>query len=233
MCFCCTAFDLCRNLSTETSCSASPPQEGSHDSIIDARTALDLVLLKIKHGPSYGTPEHEGGNVVKLVDVLGERPSVTSARRPLNNPYQPKGFFLSHPSVCASSSVLLSTRPGICQGFAPLVNLGAHSPPLPSAAPPFTLLRRPPAALLPDRPQGGAGAVRHRLGSSHPGPLGRRGRDAGRNSSLSISYSGHTHRRTHTSTHAFHPYYASCAKRRPAPRTLSSGLSSVISIAFR
>ena len=25
-------------------------QEGSHDSVIDARTALDLVHLKIKHG---------------------------------------------------------------------------------------------------------------------------------------------------------------------------------------
>ena len=25
-------------------------QEGSHDSVIDARTALDLVNLKIKHG---------------------------------------------------------------------------------------------------------------------------------------------------------------------------------------
>lgn len=31
-------------------------QEGSHDSVVDARTAMDLVHLKIKHGPSYGTP---------------------------------------------------------------------------------------------------------------------------------------------------------------------------------
>ncbi|GAX82434.1 hypothetical protein CEUSTIGMA_g9862.t1 [Chlamydomonas eustigma] len=47
-------------------------QDGSHDSIIDARTALDLALLKIKHGPSYGTPEHEGSHVVKLVDVMSD-----------------------------------------------------------------------------------------------------------------------------------------------------------------
>ena len=29
-------------------------QEGSHDSVIDARTALDLVHLKIKHGACSG-----------------------------------------------------------------------------------------------------------------------------------------------------------------------------------
>ena len=47
-------------------------QEGSHDSVIDARTAMDLIHLKIKHGPSYGTSEYENTNVSKLVDVLGE-----------------------------------------------------------------------------------------------------------------------------------------------------------------
>ena len=29
-------------------------QEGSHDSVIDARTALDLVHLKVKHGARRG-----------------------------------------------------------------------------------------------------------------------------------------------------------------------------------
>ncbi|KAG1680781.1 hypothetical protein FOA52_008114 [Chlamydomonas sp. UWO 241] len=47
-------------------------QDGSHDSIIDARCAMDLAWLKIRHGPSYGTPEHENANVGKLVDALGE-----------------------------------------------------------------------------------------------------------------------------------------------------------------
>ncbi|KAG2491028.1 hypothetical protein HYH03_010476 [Edaphochlamys debaryana] len=46
-------------------------QEGSHDSAVDARTALDLVLLKIKNGPTYGA----GGSgphaqAPKLADVL-------------------------------------------------------------------------------------------------------------------------------------------------------------------
>lgn len=34
-----------------------PIQQGSHDSIDDAKAAMDLALLKISHGPSYGTSE--------------------------------------------------------------------------------------------------------------------------------------------------------------------------------
>ena len=32
-------------------------QAGSHDSVDDALAALDLVLLKIKHGPAFGMPQ--------------------------------------------------------------------------------------------------------------------------------------------------------------------------------
>ena len=31
-------------------------QGGSHDSAVDARTALDLALLKMRHGPAFGLP---------------------------------------------------------------------------------------------------------------------------------------------------------------------------------
>ncbi len=47
-------------------------QEGSHDSAVDARTALDLALLKIKHG---------GLSIVKGFTVAGRK-----ARQP------PKGL---------------------------------------------------------------------------------------------------------------------------------------------
>ncbi|WIA31649.1 hypothetical protein OEZ86_002529 [Tetradesmus obliquus] len=43
-------------------------QEGEHDSAVDARAAMDLTLLKIEKGPSYGSNEAQG--VDKLPDVL-------------------------------------------------------------------------------------------------------------------------------------------------------------------
>jgi hypothetical protein len=43
-------------------------QQGEHDSTVDARTALDLAVLKINHGPSFGTPEAQATD--KLVDVV-------------------------------------------------------------------------------------------------------------------------------------------------------------------
>ncbi|GFH22916.1 exonuclease domain-containing protein [Haematococcus lacustris] len=48
-------------------------QSGAHDSAIDARTALDLVRLKVKHGPSFGLQQDRAGAGApraKLVDVL-------------------------------------------------------------------------------------------------------------------------------------------------------------------
>ncbi|MEW5319660.1 MAG: hypothetical protein WDW38_010802 [Sanguina aurantia] len=47
-------------------------QESSHDSVIDAVTALDLAKLKIKHGPAFGTGERRGGPAFKLTDVLAD-----------------------------------------------------------------------------------------------------------------------------------------------------------------
>lgn len=44
-------------------------QQGEHDSVIDARAALDLVKLKLAKGPAYGTLlQAEQGD--KLMDVL-------------------------------------------------------------------------------------------------------------------------------------------------------------------
>ncbi len=43
-------------------------QQGAHDSVVDARTALELAVLKISHGPSFGTSE--GQAMDKLVDVV-------------------------------------------------------------------------------------------------------------------------------------------------------------------
>jgi hypothetical protein len=43
-------------------------QQGEHDSVVDARTALDLAILKISNGPSFGT--NEGQATDKLVDVV-------------------------------------------------------------------------------------------------------------------------------------------------------------------
>eukprot|EP00775_Hariotina_reticulata_P006259 gene6259-6497_t len=45
-------------------------QEGEHDSAQDARAAMDLALLKIGKGPSYGLPDAACGGVDKLPDVL-------------------------------------------------------------------------------------------------------------------------------------------------------------------
>ncbi|GLI65955.1 hypothetical protein VaNZ11_009636 [Volvox africanus] len=46
-------------------------QEDSHDSAVDARTALDLVMLKIKHGPSYGCGSSgPHTSAPKVADVL-------------------------------------------------------------------------------------------------------------------------------------------------------------------
>lgn len=47
------------------------PQDGSHDSVIDARAALDLAKLKIKHGPSWGTSDGRPFNA--LAEVLAEQ----------------------------------------------------------------------------------------------------------------------------------------------------------------
>ncbi|GFR42691.1 hypothetical protein Agub_g3612 [Astrephomene gubernaculifera] len=48
-------------------------QEGSHDSAVDARTALDLALLKIKHGPAYGTlGSGPRASAPKLCEVVSE-----------------------------------------------------------------------------------------------------------------------------------------------------------------
>lgn len=35
-------------------------QGGSHDSVEDARAALELVQLKLKYGPDFGTPKSRG-----------------------------------------------------------------------------------------------------------------------------------------------------------------------------
>lgn len=46
-------------------------QKQTHDSADDARAAMDLVLLKLKHGPEYGA--HTGGRQGdKLLDVLSK-----------------------------------------------------------------------------------------------------------------------------------------------------------------
>lgn len=47
-------------------------QAGEHDSAIDARTAMDLALLKIKHGPTFGTGTGGSSSSEKLADVLAE-----------------------------------------------------------------------------------------------------------------------------------------------------------------
>ena len=47
-------------------------QEGSHDSVIDARAALDLVNLKIKHGVEHGV-EHARTHGVMKSAVCGWR----------------------------------------------------------------------------------------------------------------------------------------------------------------
>lgn len=44
-------------------------QQGEHDSVVDARAALDLVKLKIARGPAFGT-YLQGAQGDKLVDVL-------------------------------------------------------------------------------------------------------------------------------------------------------------------
>lgn len=47
-------------------------QAGEHDSAIDARTAMDLALLKIKHGPSFGSGDGTNGASEKLADHLAD-----------------------------------------------------------------------------------------------------------------------------------------------------------------
>ncbi len=45
-------------------------QQGEHDSVVDARAALDLAKLKIAKGPAYGTPTQYEEQGDRLMDVL-------------------------------------------------------------------------------------------------------------------------------------------------------------------
>eukprot|EP00803_Ostreobium_quekettii_P005621 evm.model.scf_2414.1 EVM.evm.TU.scf_2414.1 scf_2414:2576-15092(+) len=47
-----------------------PIQHGSHDSVVDARAALDLVKLKLKKGPSFGISGEGSPQIKKLTEVL-------------------------------------------------------------------------------------------------------------------------------------------------------------------
>lgn len=43
---------------------------GEHDSVVDARAALDLVKLKVAKGPAYGTVSQHEEHGDRLMDVL-------------------------------------------------------------------------------------------------------------------------------------------------------------------
>lgn len=47
-------------------------QEGQHDSVEDARAALQLAVLKFRHGPGWGCGNVWGGRAERLMNVLSE-----------------------------------------------------------------------------------------------------------------------------------------------------------------
>lgn len=48
-------------------------QEGTHDSVADARATMELALLKMVHGPGFGEPDAEGGSLFAAVAAAGRR----------------------------------------------------------------------------------------------------------------------------------------------------------------
>ena len=48
-------------------------QEGTHDSVADARATMELALLKMVHGPGFGEPDAEGGSLFAAVAAEGRR----------------------------------------------------------------------------------------------------------------------------------------------------------------
>ena len=48
-------------------------QEGTHDSVPDARATMELALLKMVHGPGFGEPDAEGGSLFAAVAAEGRR----------------------------------------------------------------------------------------------------------------------------------------------------------------
>jgi hypothetical protein len=48
-------------------------QEGSHDSVADARATMELALLKFVFGPGFGEPASEGGSVFEALTAAGRR----------------------------------------------------------------------------------------------------------------------------------------------------------------
>lgn len=59
-------------------------QQGQHDSVVDARTALDLARLKFRHGPAFGVEPLVSGD--RLMDVLAAaNRSATLVRSPFDS----------------------------------------------------------------------------------------------------------------------------------------------------
>ena len=48
-------------------------QEGTHDSVADARATMELALLKMVHGPGFGEPDAEGGSLFAAVAARTSR----------------------------------------------------------------------------------------------------------------------------------------------------------------
>ncbi|KAF6265013.1 ribonuclease H-like domain-containing protein [Scenedesmus sp. NREL 46B-D3] len=76
-------------------------QEGEHDSAVDARAAMDLALLKIQKGPSYGSNEAQG--VDKLPDVL-----VATGRQAASCLVDRQGTLAKHATGHASAVLVVS-----------------------------------------------------------------------------------------------------------------------------
>jgi DNA polymerase III epsilon subunit-like protein len=54
-------------------------QDGEHDSAVDATAAMDLVLLKVEKGPSFGLPDAKILHRDRLPDVLANSGRRTSS----------------------------------------------------------------------------------------------------------------------------------------------------------
>ena len=51
-------------------------QEGTHDSVADARATMELALLKFVFGPSFGEPSNDGASVFEALTGAGRRCAV-------------------------------------------------------------------------------------------------------------------------------------------------------------
>lgn len=79
-------------------------QEGTHDSVADARATMELALLKFVHGPGFGEPEGAGGSLFQACARAGARCDAIDKRRVLDALLPDGGFPGLHTHACVADA---------------------------------------------------------------------------------------------------------------------------------